>query len=225
MKVKEPTMSDNNTPSLAWEEGAGWLVFSGSVDTLSDVRAQALNRMIPEGDIVYIGVDEDSAEELIEDMGELGAPTGFMVNVLVEDDQSIMDQVSAAALIVIPAEIDPRDMQAVLSGVGLEAIKIAYQLGAVVLIEGRSTTIFGKVYAVDDIGYDGFDWVRDALILPDVVAVAESDLARDALGAEAVDVAIGIGAGSALVLGRGGVIEAWGEKQVSVLFSGRRIDK
>jgi hypothetical protein len=218
-------MSENNTPSLAWEEGAGWLVFSGAVDALSEVRAQALNRMIPEGDIVYIGVNEDSAEELIDDMGELGAPTGFLVNVLTEDDNSIMDQVSAAALIVIPDEIDPRDMQSVLSGVALEAIKIAYQLGAVVLIEGSSTMIFGKVYAVDDIGYDGFDWVRDALILPDVVAVAESELAREALNMEAANVAIGVGAGSALVLGRGGSIEAWGEKQVSVLFSGRRIDK
>lgn len=223
--MKDDAMSENNIPALAWEDGAGWLVFSGGTDALSDVRAQALSRMIPEGDIVYIGVDEDSAEELIDDMGELGAPTGFLVNVLTEDDESIMEQVSSAALIVIPAEIDPRDMQSVLSGVALEAIKTAYQLGAVVLIEGSSAVIFGKVYAVDDIGYDGFDWVRDALILPDVVQVAESALAREALNAEAVDVAIGIGLGSALVLGRGGVIEAWGEKQVTVLFSGRRIDK
>lgn len=218
-------MSENNTPSLAWEEGAGWLVFSGGVDLLSEVRAQALNRMIPEGDIVYIGVDEDSAEELIEDMGELGAPTGFMVNVLTEDDQSIMDQIGSAALIVIPDEIDPRDMQSVLSGVALEAIKTAYQLGAVVLIEGSSAVIFGKVYAMENMAYDGFDWVRGALILPDVVAVAESELAREALKSEVSDVAIGIGVGSALVLGRGGIIEAWGEKEVSVLFSGRRIDK
>jgi hypothetical protein len=218
-------MSENNNPMLAWEDGAGWLVLSSSEDALSEVRAQALNRMIPEGDIVYIGVDEDSAEELIEDMGELGAPTGFMVNVMTEDDQSIMDQVSAAALIVIPAEIDPRDMHSVLKGVALEAIKTAYQLGAVVLIEGSSSAIFGKVYVADNMGYEGLDWVRGALILPDVASATDSELAREALSADAADVAIGIGAGSALVLGRGGVIEAWGEKQVSVLFNGRRIDK
>ncbi|NOK85734.1 MAG: hypothetical protein GFH27_549367n49 [Chloroflexi bacterium AL-W] len=211
-------MNNSNTPILQWEEGAGWLVLSGGVDSLSDIRALALNRMIPDGEIVYIGVDEDSAEEVIEDMGELGATTGFLVNVLAEDDESITEQISKASLIVIPAETDPRELQSILKGAALKSIKQAYKLGAVVLVEGDCASIFGHLYVVDGTGYDGFGWLRGALIVPGVTSVSDSDAAMDVLSANAASIAIGIGVGSALVLGPSGGVETWGLGEVTVVL-------
>lgn len=207
---------DNSNLVLRWESGAGWLILSGGPDALSDIRAEALSRMIPDGEIIYIGVDEAAADDLIEDMGELGATTGFLVNVLIEDDNSIASHLSNAALVVIPAEIDPRDLHSVLQGAAIKAIREAYQRGAVILIEGDSSAVFGHLYVVDGMGYEGFGWLQSALIVPGVTSINESAVAQDVLAADAAALAVGVGMGSALALGPQGQVETWGHREVTL---------
>ena len=87
---------------FSWIDGEGWLILSGGADALGEVRATALTRMRAEGGVAYVGLDEQVDENLIDDFGDLGAPTGYLVDVMTEDDDAIREQIRAAALVVIP---------------------------------------------------------------------------------------------------------------------------
>lgn len=201
---------------LQWEDGSGWLVFSGGPSELSEVRAAALGRIQADGGIAYIGVDEDSAEDLIEDIGELGGPTGYLVNVLAEDDDTIKSQLEDSAMIVIPAEIDIERMKSVLSGAALDGIKNAFQRGAVLLVEGELIGMFGAVFVVENQGIPGFDWLKGAFIVPQITSIDDSPVAREILNAGAATLAVGVGVGSALALGPSGEVEAWGQGHITL---------
>jgi hypothetical protein len=202
---------------LNWVQGWGWLVLSGGPDSLSDIRAQAITRISAEGGVAYIGLHDDDDEDLLEDMNELGAPTGFLVNILREDDETIREHLKEAALIVIPGDMDLVALHSALMGAAEESLRAAFERGVVILAEGPAATLFGKVFAKDaDHTGDGFHWLEDALVVPAVTSLAESQLARDVLAVHAAQVAIGIGVGSALVLGPEGQIETWGQRQVTI---------
>lgn len=203
-------------PVLEWIDGAGWLVLSGGRDPLSDVRAVALGRMDADGGVAYLGVDEDAVEDLIEDMSELGAPTGYMVNVMTEDDDAILHALQEAALIVIPDDLQPYAWKQVLAGAALKGLRSAFQHGSVVLAEGAATTLFGTVFIHENRGIPGFDWVKKAFFVPGVTTVAESSVARELLGADEAAIAVGIGVGSALAMGPAGRVETWGAREVTV---------
>ncbi|MFW5748872.1 MAG: hypothetical protein ACOCYT_04580 [Chloroflexota bacterium] len=207
--------------ALEWVEGAGWLIFSGGADALGEIRAQALGRMKSDGGVAYIGLGADSADDLIEDMGELGAPTGFLIDVLSEDDDTIREQMREAALIVIPSEVGVEQLKDVLTGPPLESIGMAYRRGAVVLVEGEAVSLFGGIFVVENKGISGFDWVRGAYLLPGVTSIAQSPIARELLNAEAARLAVGIGDESALALGPGGAVEVLGTGQVTLVLAER----
>jgi hypothetical protein len=209
---------------LSWPEGRGWLVLSGGPHALGEVRALALSRVsLLDGEVVYVGVDEDSGEEIIDDLIDLGAPTGYLVNVLTEDDETIQASLSGAALIVIPGEIDALTLRSALMGAALEGMRAALEHGAVILAEGQAAAIFGKVIALDNGELlDGFHWLQQALVLPGVSSLADSVQVLEALAINAVEVAVGIGVGSALALGPEGQVETWGEREVTVVLGGQR---
>jgi hypothetical protein len=207
---------------LNWLRGAGWLVLSGGQHRLSDVRAQALSRItLIDGGVVYVVLDDDQVDDLIEDMGELGAPTGYLVNILTEDDDTIRAEMQAAALIVIPGESVPDDLHSALTGAAIEGIREAFMRGAVILVEGRSITVFGQTMLLESGDLSGgLGWVANALVVPAITTVAESEEVRRALAMQAATVAIGIAQGSALALGPDGRVETWGEKQVTIALGG-----
>jgi hypothetical protein len=202
---------------LSWVDGSGWLVLSGGPVSLGDVRAAALTRIAVEGGVAYIGINEHDNEELIDDMGELGAPTGYLVNVMAEDDDTVRQQLTNAALVVVPGNFDLATLRGGLLGAAIEGIEAAFKRGAVILVEGSATMLFGKVVQTDSGNLlEGLDWVRNALIIPAITSISESPQARDLLASKQAGIAIGIGVGSALVLGPDATIELWGQKQVTL---------
>lgn len=206
------------TDILRWPDGRGWIVLSGGDDEGSAIRAQAL-RLIPttDGAVVYIGLSESSSDETLDDMEDLGAPTGYLVNVLAEDDDSIRRQIGDAGLLMID-DTEPTDtLRSSLIGAGEQGMRAAYERGAIVLAEGSNARMFGK-RLLDEKGslVEGFNWLQNALILPGITSLRQSEIAQHVLGTDADAIVIGIGGGSALALGPDGAVEIWGNRQVTL---------
>lgn len=202
---------------LKWMDEPGWLILAGGVDPLSDLRALAISRIVAEGGIAYITLDDDDLDELIDDMGELGAPTGYIVNVMTEDDRTIKDLLERASLVFVPSIYGLAELRSALLGAALEGMLAAYQRGAVVFAEGNAASLFGSTFRSESgILVDGFGWVEDTLIVPGVGSIADSNNAQLALSEHQAKVVIGIEEISALILGPDGVVETWGDGQVTV---------
>ena len=65
---------------IRWPESNGWLALSGSPGPRSDIRAQALSRANANGVIACISLADDLGDDLMDDLADLGAPTGYLVD-------------------------------------------------------------------------------------------------------------------------------------------------
>ena len=151
------------------------------------------------------------------DLQDLGAPAGYFVDVLSEDDETIRSKIGEASLIVVEPGASSADMRSALMGAAVEGMQTAFENGAVILLEGKSASIFGAWMLLETGEIrQGIGWLSQMFILPGVTEVAQSDMGKEALKEEASALAIGIGEGSALALGPDGEVEPWGEKQVTI---------
>lgn len=206
---------------LNWMDGLGWLVLSSEPTVDAEVRAMALSRGKAEGGVAYIGLDIDDAEEVMDDMADLGAPTGYFVNILTEDDETIRTQLVEASVIVITGDFTAEELLGALKGAALEGLKSAYELGAVILAESVAATLFGTITSLyPGKAVPGLGWLEDAIVVTDIDSIAQSTEARAVLETHTAGIAVGIGAESALVLGPAGVIESWGQKTVTIALGG-----
>src|ERR1041385_2863589 len=94
------------TRVIRWRDGAGWLVLSGGESETaegSEIEAETLAR-VPAGDplaYVWAAGDVETADRHLATFEELGAPTGFLVDVLTEDDDTLRRQLADSGLVVI----------------------------------------------------------------------------------------------------------------------------
>ncbi len=205
--------------ALKWIDGRGWLVLSASPTFDSEIRALTLARAKAMGGVAYIGLDVDDAEDALEDMSELGAPTGYLVNIMTEDDETIHKRLTECSVVIIPGDYPVDALINALKGAAIDALKDAFERGVVILAESRSASVFGKIVSLySGRMIDGLNWVEDAVIIPDILSITDSEDARVALETKTVKVAVGLGSGSALVLGPSNLIEIWGEKHVTIGF-------
>ncbi|MBC7811944.1 MAG: hypothetical protein H7175_12390 [Burkholderiales bacterium] len=216
-------MPTNNV--LQWLDGRGWLIFSGASEAGSDIRATALERAAADGGVAYVWIGDDAAkaeiqgDELLDDFESLGAPSGYMVNVLTEDDDTIRDRLSEASVIVVGGDATISTIRSALLGAAAEGIQAAFENGAVVLVEGTGIVLFGSWLLLEtEILTAGMEWLNNALMLPGVTSVAQSIEAQEILRGQPAAIAVGIGAGSALALGPDGELEVWGQGQVTIAF-------
>jgi len=216
-------MPTNNV--LQWLDGRGWLIFSGASEAGSDIRATALERAAADGGVAYVWIGDDAAkaeiqgDELLDDFESLGAPSGYMVNVLTEDDDTIRDRLSEASVIVVGGDATISTIRSALLGAAAEGIQAAFENGAVVLVEGTGIVLFGSWLLLEtEILTAGMEWLNNALMLPGVTSVAQSIEAQEVLRGQPAAIAVGIGAGSALALGPDGELEVWGQGQVTIAF-------
>jgi hypothetical protein len=202
---------------LRWKAGMGYIVLSGGADEGGEIRAAALRRAKASGGVAYLGFNEDSADALMDDMEDLGAPTGYLVNVIVDDDDTLRAQLEDASVIVIDASVTADQWRSNLIGAAAEGIQGALSRGAVVLAEGTGAEALGG-YLINEHGQfaHGLSWLENALILTNTVSLGDSDLAHALLDAKPDAIAIAIGTGSALALSGDGRIEVWGERQVAI---------
>ena len=203
---------------LKWIPGAGWLVFSGGNGVGSPLRAQALARAKADGAVVYISLADDGGDALLDDMEDLGAPAGYIVDIEYEDAESILEQVKDASVVVleIAENLDTLYRAFQRGGVAV-ALREAYEQGAIILIEGLAVNLFGK-WVISDSGQvlAGLDWVENTFIEPGVSRAEESRAVQAIHESEPEAVSIEINTGSALALGAGGRVEIWGEKEVTI---------
>ncbi|MCU0495881.1 MAG: hypothetical protein MUF87_00865 [Anaerolineae bacterium] len=204
---------------LRWTDGTGWIVLSGGADAGSEIRAHALQIAKSEGGVAYLGLNEDSADETLDDMEDLGAPTGYLVNVVAEDDDTIHKQLSESSVLVIDNHETAETWRNVLLGAAVNGMQTALANGAIILAEGTAAMALGRWIPSDDDDTefrDGLAWVQNTLILPGITSLQGSFLARAMLEQSPDAIVIGIGVGSALALGAEGQIEVWGERQVAI---------
>ncbi len=210
-------MARNNV--LQWHDGRGWLVLSGGHVLESDVRAQAIGHIDADGGVAYIsfGNNIDATEALMNDMQDLGAPPGYFVDVLMEDDDTIRSKLGEASLIVVEAGENSAEVRSALLGAAIEGMQTAFENGAVILLEGNSASVFGTWILLETGEIrQGIGWLSQMFVLPGVTAVAQSEAGKAALDEESSALALGIGAGSALALGPDGEVEPWGEREVTI---------
>lgn len=204
---------------LRWHDGRGWLVLSGGGDSVTDVRAQALGRAAADGGVAYLSLGNHNgwSETALADMDDLGAPPGYIVDALAEDDQTLIARLGEAAIIVIEDAPEVDTVRSGLLGAAIEGIQAAFETGAVVLAEGSAAMALGAwVVTAGGQVLAGLDWLEHALVVPGVTAVAQSAPARIVLQAQPAAIAVGVGFGSALALGPDGEVEPWGQGQVTV---------
>ena len=205
--------------ALHWRDGRGWLILAGATPAGDEIRGKALRIAAADGGVAYVATQgmTSAADELLADMANLGAHSGFMVDVLSEDDETIHDQLAQAGMIVIAADESVTNVRSVLLGAAINGIQAAFENGAVVLVEGPAAMAWGAITVLDSGEIStGLDWLRSALIVPDNLSVGEAVETQTVMHARPDAIAVGIGPHSALALGPDGEVEPWGQQEVSI---------
>jgi len=202
---------------LEWISGGGWLVFAAENSADSAIRAQALARMDADGGVAYISLADDGGDALLDDMEDLGAPTGYMIDIQIEDLATIREQLKDISMVVLESGTSLDSLARALHGEVAEALREAYEGGAMILVEGLAVNLFGR-WSVSDSGriFAGLDWLKNVFIEPDVNSLEESRAVQMVLQAHPQAMALEIGAESAVALGAGGQVEIWGAGRVTV---------
>ena len=205
------------TTPFGWQAASGWLVLSGSTDALGEIRARALSRCDASGAIAYVSLAGDLGDALMEDMAELGATSGYLVDLEESDNNEIYERLNSAAMIVIEAPCAGDELCRLMRRTAIHAIRDALNRGSLVLLEGAAAACAGE-HMLDASGgiSTGLGLVHNALIAADTSSVSQNETLR-AARLQMPDAAfIGLAAGAALALGPEGSIETWGERQVSI---------
>lgn len=199
-----------------WLDSPGWLVLSGSADAQSELRALALSRCDAAGALAYISLAADQGDALMDDLAELGAQAGYLVDLEETDNNAIHERLSGAGMIVIEAGADMRRLQRLMSQTVTHALKAALQDGALVLLEGLAATLAGSVY-LDSAGKlaRGLKLVEDVYVAVDVNSVFESAAAARVMRNRPGTVGIAIDRGAALALGPQQRVETWGQQEIT----------
>ena len=199
---------------ISWLESNGWLALSGGADRRSEIRAQALSRANADGAIAYISLAGDMGDALMDDLAELGAPTGYLVDLADSDNNAIHERLRAAGMIVIEPGEDIRQLKRLMSQTVAHALKEALNHGALILFEGLAATLAGE-YIVQPNGMaKGLKFVRNVYIASNVSRVLETQAAQKVYLAQPEAALIAIDRGAALVLGPNQHIETWGRPQI-----------
>ncbi len=198
-----------------WKEGRGWLVLASSAST--EVRGMVLNRLAADGGIACVAVGQDSvaADAILDDLADLGAPSGYVVDLQSEDDETLLNRLGEASLIVLNGDGLPSEARSELVGAAIDGVAQAYQNGAIILAEGSAGIVFGlQLYDRSDVA--GFNWLEDAVVLPGSEIEGVEAFASNALQEYPDRLAILIGHQSAITFGGDGQIETWGLQQITL---------
>jgi len=205
---------------LEWLRAEGWLVLSGQPDARSEIRAKALSRCHASGDILYISLAQDGGDALLQDMADLGATAGYVLDPRQQCLDDSYEQLSAAAMVVLHAPGKADTLQQLLQGAAARALQDALLRGALLLLEGDAAELAGE-YRRHGSGQlvRGLGWLSNALIAADVRSFTlESALYESRLQLPQATF-IGLIAGAALALGPDGQLEAWGDEAPTINLS------
>jgi hypothetical protein len=211
-----------------WRPGNGWLVLCGGgppeSDDMLSVEARMLGHTVSQGPVAYIwaGSDIETADRHMEALRDLGARTGYLVDVLTEEDDLLFQQLNEAGVIILGDGPQTETLREALVGTALRGMEDAFSRGATIYAVGRSAALFGS-YAVDnDALIPGFDWLAQSIIMP-TYTPPEIDGLRGWVRQVPNGYGLGLGQGAALALGPTGEVEVWGSAAITVSL-GRGFD-
>lgn len=209
-----------------WRAGNGWIVLSGGGPPDADdnlaIEAGVLTRTVSQGPIAYVWAarDIEAADKHMDSLRELGARTGYLIDILTEDDDTLSRQLREAGVIILGDGPRVAVLRDALVGVAWRAIEESFSRGATLYVAGQSAAIMGAYMIPDDTAgdapSDGAGWLADALILPGYAPDQADDLRDHVAQLPDGGYGLGIGAGAALALGPDGSVEVWGNTQITV---------
>lgn len=205
-----------------WRAGNGWIVLAGGGSPDSDdnfnIDAGILTRTISQGPIAYVWAasDIEVADSHMDSLRELGARTGYLIDVMTEDDDSLYSQLSEAGVIILGDGPRVATLRDALAGVAWRAIEETFSRGATLYVIGQSAAVIGEYLIEDGTMGAGMGWLADALILP-YYTPDQADNLRDHV-ADLPDggYGLGLGEGAALAFGPNSSVEVWGNGKITV---------
>jgi cyanophycinase-like exopeptidase len=208
---------------IRWRDGRGWIVLSGGGDVTSsdagEIEGAALNHAISGKPLVYVWAagDIEAADRHLAALEELGAPTGYLVDVMSEDDETLKTQFAEAGVILLGDGPDAARLRSGLLGAAIDAIDAAYQNGAVILGEGAGAAVLGALLS----DKPGLGWLEGGLVTPSYEQAGSAEGLREALKKHPELYGIGLATGSALALGGEGEFEVLGNKQITITLGAK----
>lgn len=200
-----------------WKAGGGWLVLSGGADPTSAIRAAVIERSAADGGLACVSFGDDAAaEQILEDMQDLGAVSGYLVDVFSEDDDTLKDRLGDASIVVVSGG-NGAQVRSALMGAALVGIERAYSNGGIVLVEGASVEAFGEFcFNADGTLGSGFGWLARCWLTADATLHAQDAAVQAVLMPNPQAFVMSVGAGSAFVVGLD--VETWGNRQIQLLL-------
>ncbi len=209
-----------------WRAGAGWLVLSGGGSYLEGqtepIDMAALTRSAADGALILIGAageSLDDAERYLGYLGELGGRSGYILDIISEDDESLRTQLSEAGIIIIGDGPHRSRLFDGMHGAAIQGIAQAHTQGALVMGIGIGADLFGEwVVSLPDgqPGATGFAWLANAAVLGGIAADPDRRRLQTLLHAAPTAYGLNVRPGSALTLGPEGQVELWGKQQISI---------
>jgi len=181
------------------------------------VEAKMLGHTVSQGPVAYIWAasDLETADQHMESLRDLGARTGYLVDVLTEEDDLLFRQLNEAGVIILGDGPQTETLRQALVGTALRGIEDAFSRGATVYAVGWSAALFGSYTVDNDTLIPGFNWLAQSIIMP-THTPPEADGLRGWVRQVPNGYGLGLGQGSALAFGPTGEVEVWGSAAITV---------
>lgn len=219
----EQELAMPQTSIFQWRAGDGWLVLAGhgalTDDETNSIVAEALARTVALGPLAYIYAagDADAADKDLATLADMGSRTGYLVDIITEDNETLQEQLAEAGVIVLGDGPQVEKLRAALEGPANQAIIHAYQNGATVLGLGAGAAVLGQ-WLVTPAGEvkPSFGWLKGALVVVDGNDSPTMDVMHTFLSQYPNVYGLGINPGAAAAFSPAGALEMWGNQQITV---------
>jgi hypothetical protein len=204
-----------------WRAGNGWLVLSGGgnwdTQDVTGIEANVLTHTVSQGPIAYVWAagDVETADRHMDSLRDLGARTGYLVDILSEGEDDLFRQLSEAGVIILGDGARGEILRDAMAGVVLRSIEMAFSQGATLYTVGMSVPMLGARVFYSDSWSAGFGWLAQSVIMPGYTT-EQADRLRDWVQAYPEGYGLGLGEGAALALGPQGEVEVWGNGAITV---------
>lgn len=204
-----------------WQTGRGWLVLSGGgawdSDAVQTIEAAVLRRAISQGPLVYIWAagDLETADQHMDWLRDLGARTGYLLDIFSESDQELIERLGEAGVIIIGDGPHQDALRDALDGAVLEGLRLAFSRGATIYAVGLSAEQFGSLHLGNAALKPGIAWLQHAILIAGYTPEMAGEL-HQLIRQTPQHFGIGLGQGAALALGPRGEVEVWGNPAVTV---------
>ncbi len=208
-----------------WRSGAGWLVLNGGGDFAAReteaIDAQMLTRGAADGALVVIHAaaeDPNDAEQYLSYLSDLGGRSGFALDIVSEDDDTLRQVLGEAGTIVISDGPNLSRLYNSLHGAAIQGITQAYEQGALIMGSGAGAAMFGRWVLGQHASQpaEGFGWLVNSAVLSAPLHPDERLQLQGLLHSTPIAFGLGIWPGSALTLGPDRKVELWGRQQISI---------